>query len=58
VDPQYVKRVDFRGRYGMTKLHENLQNPGQMIRVDAVRGTPSFKMKLDQTHGLLTGIAD
>ncbi len=58
VDPQYVKRVDFRGRYGATKLHENLQNPGQMIRVDAVRGTPSFKMMLDQTHGLLTGIAD
>ena len=58
VDPQYVKKVDFKGRYGMTKLHENLQNPGQMLRVDAARGTPSFKMFLDQTHGLLTGVND
>ncbi len=58
VDPMNVKKVDFRGKYGQTKLHENLQNPGDMFRVDAVRGTPSFKMFLDQTHGLLTGIND
>lgn len=58
VDPQFVKKVDFKGPFGMTKLHENLQNPGQMLRVDAARGTPSFKMFLDQNHGLLTGIND
>ncbi len=56
VDPQYLKMAYFNG--DSTKLHENLQNPGQMLRVDAVRGTPSMKMMLDQTHGLLTGIQD
>ncbi len=56
VDPQYLKMAYFNG--DSTKLHENLQNPGQMLRVDAVRGTPSLKMMLDQTHGLLTGVQD
>ncbi len=56
IDPQYMKLAYFNGN--TTKLHENLQNPGQMLRVDAVRGGPSLKMMLDQTHGILTGCQD
>ena len=53
VDPQYMHLVYFRG--AETKLHENLQNPGVQGRVDAVRGSPSLRLMLDQCHGIITG---
>jgi hypothetical protein len=56
IDPANVKMAYMQGMG--TQLAENLQNPGVKGRVDEVRSSYGFKMFLDQTHGLLTGVAD
>lgn len=56
VDPANVKMAYLQGQG--THLAENIQNPGVKGRVDEVRGSFGLKVFLDQTHGLLTGIAD
>ena len=56
VDPAYVKLAYLQGNGNI--LEENLQNPGIKGRVDEVRASVGFKMFLEQTHGMLTGVAD
>lgn len=56
VDPANIKLAYMQGMG--TQLAENLQNPGVKGRVDEVRSSYGFKMFLDQTHGLLTGVQD
>lgn len=56
IDPNNVALKYLQGN--QTQMHENLQNPGVKGRIDEVRGEISMKAALEQTHGLLTGVAD
>lgn len=56
LDPRNIKLKYLRGNG--TKLHENLQNPGVKGRVDEYRSSFGYIQKLDQTHGLGTGVND
>lgn len=56
VDPANIKMAYLQGLG--TQMKENVQNPGVKGRIDEVRSSFGFKAFLDQTHGLLTGVAD
>jgi hypothetical protein len=56
LDMRNVKLKYLRGNG--TRLHEELQNPGVKGRVDEYRSSFGYIQKLDQTHGLGTGVAD
>lgn len=56
LDPRNIKLKYLRGNG--TKLHEELQNPGIKGRIDEYRSSFGYIQKLDQTHGLGTGVAD
>ena len=56
IDPAYVKLAYLQGNGN--KLEENLQNPGIKGIVDEVRASVGFKLFLEQTHGMATGVMD